>query len=158
MAGSPVQDEGYARHRTLLEGILCEVCRENEARYGNVLYRDESAPLVCSNCYARKRRTGRYLPMIGPRYNKSQDWRDDAACKDAPIELFFPKRGGSGQAAREMCARCPVRSECLDFILSLPGRSDEYGIWAGMNPRERALERVNRRRRKEFRKGLKLVG
>lgn len=69
----------------------------------------------------------------------SQDWRSRAACRDTDPETFFPA-AESGPAyerqvseAKAVCARCPVRTECLDEALArIPD-----GIAGGLTPAER---------------------
>lgn len=63
----------------------------------------------------------------------SADWRTDAKCKDADPSLFFPEPGATGIEAKELCAACPVREQCLTEGL----RVDLEGIWGGMNRRDR---------------------
>ncbi|MDQ5816234.1 MAG: WhiB family transcriptional regulator [Actinomycetota bacterium] len=56
------------------------------------------------------------------------------ACVGAPDpDLWFPERGQSAEPARRICARCPVRPECLHWALE----KDELGVWGGLSPRER---------------------
>lgn len=85
------------------------------------------------------------------------NWRDRAACRDFPTELFFPARGGDKRSeehrasiARAVCALCPVRMPCLMVALGyeprgeagMPRSSQLAGIWGGTNERERrALRR-----------------
>jgi hypothetical protein len=75
----------------------------------------------------------------------TMEWVTRAACRNVDPELFFPA-GDSGPvfdaqvaAARAVCARCPVRAECLDWALDeLP-----YGIAGGFTEDERrTLRRV----------------
>ena len=62
------------------------------------------------------------------------DWRAYANCATTDPELFFPRKGGSAQAARLTCSMCPVRDECLtDALLD----SEQQGVRAGMTERER---------------------
>ncbi len=70
-------------------------------------------------------------------------WRDQAECRDVDPELFFPasQRGPTHDAqvaaAKEVCARCPVRAECLaEALARIP-----YGIAGGLTGHERALLR-----------------
>jgi WhiB family transcriptional regulator, redox-sensing transcriptional regulator len=71
------------------------------------------------------------------------DWRSAAACRSADPELFFPV-SGFGQAlkqvaeAKAICARCPVRRQCLAFALRT---RQPHGIWGGMTEEERAVIR-----------------
>jgi WhiB family redox-sensing transcriptional regulator len=78
-------------------------------------------------------------------------WQDRAACAGTPMLLFFGPDGETRaeQVAREseakaVCASCPVRADCLAYALGHPVR---YGIWGGLNERERSVERRRRGRR-----------
>jgi len=60
-------------------------------------------------------------------------WSESAACKGArPDELFV--RGSAQNRVKQLCATCPVRTECLAEALD---NSIEWGIWGGMTERER---------------------
>jgi WhiB family redox-sensing transcriptional regulator len=79
------------------------------------------------------------------------DWRDDAACRDEDPELFFPI-GTTGiaqeqvNAAKRVCARCPVQEQCLEFALA---SNQDAGIWGGLTEDERrTLKRSRQRRRR----------
>lgn len=78
-----------------------------------------------------------------------EPWRVDAECRGADQSLFFaPRRGVSRDnvSAKELCDRCPVREECLEYALRT---GQLYGIWGGMTERERRVLRrgLPRRRR-----------
>jgi WhiB family redox-sensing transcriptional regulator len=65
----------------------------------------------------------------------------------ADPDLFFPiSQSGPGHdqltKARTVCARCDVRTRCLEFALST---RQMFGIWGGTTPEERT--RLLRRRR-----------
>lgn len=66
-------------------------------------------------------------------------WREHAACRDSAPELFFPI-GATGlaleqiEAAKTICARCPVLIECLEFALET---NQEAGVWGGTSEDER---------------------
>ncbi|MFD7840598.1 WhiB family transcriptional regulator [Streptomyces sp. NPDC059761] len=66
------------------------------------------------------------------------------ACRNADPALFFPAYGvplsePQITAAKELCATCPVREECLAIAV----RSDESdGIWGGTTPLERRRMRL----------------
>jgi len=79
-------------------------------------------------------------------------WRIDAACRDLDVALFFPEPGGDSTPAKAVCARCPVRDECLDFALA--SRQDD-GIWGGLDETER---RRLRRRRQEAARAARRAG
>ena len=75
------------------------------------------------------------------------DWRDDAACRDADPELFFPvgdTRSVRAQVkmAKLICRGCPVSATCLSMALA---SGQEAGIWGGLTEDER--HRLHRRGR-----------
>lgn len=61
------------------------------------------------------------------------DWMEDAACKGAPTDWWFPGVGEgttrSVHRAKRICRRCQVRVECLDYAIST---NQEHGIWGGL--------------------------
>ena len=62
-------------------------------------------------------------------------WMADALCQQADPEAWFPDGSGDhGFAAIAICARCPVRSECLDFAIADPHLQ---GVWGGTTNIER---------------------
>jgi WhiB family redox-sensing transcriptional regulator len=76
------------------------------------------------------------------------NWRSAAACLLADPDLFFPiSSAGPGERqiarAKTICARCPVRQECLEFAL---GQGLAYGIWGGTTPEDRQRDRRRKRR------------
>jgi WhiB family transcriptional regulator, redox-sensing transcriptional regulator len=75
-------------------------------------------------------------------------WISQARCAGADLEVFFPPRGsGKADAAKAICATCPVRRECLRYALKAP---EDDGVWGGLDQAER--EEIRRRRRKAARK------
>ena len=65
-------------------------------------------------------------------------WRELAACRGADLNLFFPERGESAGAARQVCAACPVRQACLDYAIT---NRITHGVWGGLPERERRAMR-----------------
>lgn len=69
-------------------------------------------------------------------------WSDEAACRDADPELFFPtsedmaRRAVARQVAeaKAICAACPVWSACLGWAVQ---NGQDHGIWGGLTARER---------------------
>src|SRR6478735_8373555 len=62
-----------------------------------------------------------------------EDWASAAACRSAqPDQLFV--RGAEQNKAKQLCAGCPVRTECLAEALD---NQMEWGVWGGMTERER---------------------
>ena len=67
---------------------------------------------------------------------------DDAAFFYAPAHLEHrEERMLRENAARALCARCPVREECLESALA---SGEPHGIWGGLNELQR--RRLLRRR------------
>ena len=78
----------------------------------------------------------------------STEWQEQAECaKQTGAVDFFPARGESVRDAKEVCARCEVKSECLDFALRL---KVAHGVWGGLSERERRLLRRERHRLPEL--------
>ncbi len=61
---------------------------------------------------------------------------DGGLCAETDPALFFPEKGegNKSRAAARICARCPIREQCLDEALS---RHERYGIWGGVSERDR---------------------
>ena len=74
------------------------------------------------------------------------DWRQRAACRDQDPELFFPVSEigpGARQTdhAKAVCARCPVRTACLEYALD---NGLDHGIFGGTTETERRTLRRTR--------------
>lgn len=74
------------------------------------------------------------------------EWMADGNCRSQPPSLFFPSDGVGVDAARRLCATCPVKSPCLEYALR--NRID-HGVWGGTSERER--RRILRQRRLDAR-------
>jgi WhiB family redox-sensing transcriptional regulator len=69
-------------------------------------------------------------------------WHQHGACRGADPSLFFPEQGESVKEAKAVCARCPVRADCLDYAME---NHEVVGIWGGLSARERRqLSRTRR--------------
>jgi WhiB family redox-sensing transcriptional regulator len=68
-------------------------------------------------------------------------WQAHAACRGRGPDDWYPTRGASQQEtlhrARQVCAGCPVRDQCVDFAAG-----DGFGVWGGMTVRERQRRRA----------------
>lgn len=74
------------------------------------------------------------------------DWREEAACIGKGNEMFYPERSHAlAQKAKAICAKCPVKGECLDEAIS---NNEKFGIWGGMDTLERTKEIRRRRNRR----------
>jgi WhiB family redox-sensing transcriptional regulator len=65
-------------------------------------------------------------------------WMAEAACRDRPEVNFFPVRDEPSAAAREVCAGCPVREECLIYALD---DDSLQGVWGGTSALQRRAMR-----------------
>jgi WhiB family redox-sensing transcriptional regulator len=70
-----------------------------------------------------------------------QEWRVDALCTQVGGDMWHVEKGESVAPAKAVCARCPVRSECLEDAIA---RAEWYGVAGGLSERER--RRVVRQR------------
>ena len=71
------------------------------------------------------------------------EWQLAARCRGHD-ELFFhphgerePMRSDREAAAKAVCARCPVRRECLGHALE---SGEPYGVWGGLSEGEREAQ------------------
>ena len=79
------------------------------------------------------------------------EWQYDGACREADPTLFFHPEGERGaarrrraEAAKAVCATCPVIDQCREHSLTV---REPYGVWGGMSEDERALALADRLRR-----------
>lgn len=70
------------------------------------------------------------------------EWMARAICPGL-TSLFFPEQGetNSAEMAKQVCARCPVSRECLEYAIV----NEVFGVWGGTTERER--RRIRKRRR-----------
>lgn len=64
----------------------------------------------------------------------SLGWMDRMACRDADPEIFFHEGIGNVAEAKAICARCPVRPACLNYVVTQDIRE---GVAAGLSAAER---------------------
>lgn len=65
-------------------------------------------------------------------------WFDDAACKGAPVDVFFPGQKEPIDKALAFCRSCPVTVECGKYALA---NGERFGIWGGGSERLRRQQR-----------------
>jgi WhiB family transcriptional regulator, redox-sensing transcriptional regulator len=73
---------------------------------------------------------------------EQEEWRYAAACRGEDPTLFFApsyfekrrEKQAREAVAKAICARCPVRIDCLDFALIT---RESHGVWGGFNEMER---------------------
>ena len=71
------------------------------------------------------------------------EWWSLAACRHVSPDLFFPISAtgparAQGARAKAVCARCPVRRDCLRYALAA---GPVQGVWGGTSEEERRLLR-----------------
>lgn len=71
------------------------------------------------------------MPELVPDFPGS--WSERAICAGEDPALFFPPHGDPGTRARQVCANCPVRPDCLEHAID----ADEFGIWGGLDQDQR---------------------
>ena len=76
-------------------------------------------------------------------------WMESGACAGEKAELLWEslERGTAAVygAAKEVCADCPVREQCLAFQMKMEvnpagaplSRQQRFGVWGGLTPQER---------------------
>ena len=69
------------------------------------------------------------------------DWQLLASCRTVDPDIFFhpegergPARRNRDNAAKAVCASCPVLRECAAHALTV---REPYGVWGGMTEDER---------------------
>ncbi len=69
------------------------------------------------------------------------DWQRHGNCRRVNPEVFFHPEGERGsarrhraEAAKEVCAGCPVLSQCRQHALTV---REPYGVWGGLTEAER---------------------
>lgn len=81
---------------------------------------------------------------------RSETWRERAACRRQPTDLFFVKEYKREviNDLKEMCGHCPVKVECLSFADEMEGSSykDTWGIYGGLTSSERIARRAAKQR------------
>jgi WhiB family redox-sensing transcriptional regulator len=73
-----------------------------------------------------------------------QRWMSNAACKGNTEGDWFPEQPGRTPAiklAMDICNRCPVKIECLEYAMIQPNL---HGIWGGLSARKRGALRAKR--------------
>lgn len=72
-----------------------------------------------------------------------EGWMAHAECRGSDPEMFFPGRGEDTGDAKQVCAVCPVRSDCLEYAMA---RGEKFGVWGGLSEKERRRLRSRRAR------------
>ena len=88
-----------------------------------------------------KYQTEDYTKNYRDDYKSLNNWKSNGSCLDAEdadidlrVELFFSTSETSIQKAKQICARCEVRKECLNYALT---NNEQYGVWGGLDEQQR---------------------
>ena len=71
--------------------------------------------------------------MPAPAASALGEWHGRGLCVGEDPDVFFPSHGDPGTEARQICATCAVRGDCLNYATE----ADEFGIWGGLDQHER---------------------
>lgn len=79
------------------------------------------------------------------------EWKERAACKGLPLEIFFEQYQENPELARrvdEVCEHCPVKQQCLRMGINSSGSGVHGGIYlvlgrySKINNKHKDLERI----------------
>lgn len=78
-----------------------------------------------------------------------QEWHEQAACRGANGDKFFPGRGDTKnlEAARAICDMCIVSTECEEYAIDRP--EIQSGVWGGTTNSDRRQIRKQIREEKK---------
>lgn len=66
-----------------------------------------------------------------------QVWRAEGSCVPLPYSdidrIFFISKGQKPKEAKELCSKCPVVTECLQYAVTY----SVQGVWAGTTRKDR---------------------
>jgi WhiB family redox-sensing transcriptional regulator len=65
---------------------------------------------------------------------EDQDWRSFGRCAQIDPNLWFAVGAREHKLAKQVCGRCPVRKQCLEYAMDTPV---DHGVWGGLTERER---------------------
>lgn len=71
---------------------------------------------------------------------RREHWMTDALCAQFDVgDLFFGEGDKAttrrhNQLAKAVCARCPVRRECLEYAIT---NREPFGVWGGLTEHQR---------------------
>ena len=84
------------------------------------------------------------IELTAPASPSLGEWQGRGLCVGEDPDVFFPSHGDPGTRARQICAACAVRDNCLGYAIG----ADEFGIWGGLDQDERRNLKRRQRRKK----------
>lgn len=82
-------------------------------------------------------------PMWAGDFEPPGEWADRALCGSSGWpDAWFPEKARPGDIvptayATNICRRCPVRNECLEYALRHESGAYRWGIYGGLSPEQR---------------------
>ncbi len=126
---SPRGQRAHGVRRTYTIGCRCEPCCQANRDY--------------KNAYRAMKQAGIEIPVRNAlpesRMQVEQAWREHALCvlecrAGRADHGWWASDEPNTQDAVEICERCPVRDDCLQWALEMP---EPVGIWGGTTPKQR---------------------
>jgi WhiB family redox-sensing transcriptional regulator len=70
-----------------------------------------------------------------------------ALCAQTSPDIFFPDDTDREtlSKAKQVCASCPVRVECLTYAVEAFGKTSDWGVWGGSTKFDRTKMRRDRK-------------
>ena len=79
-----------------------------------------------------------YIPTVDVAPPQREAWMMEKECEDQPLEKFFPDSSRDYSMGKDLCRACPVKLECLAWIMSVEDSSTKrYGLFGDHTPEER---------------------
>lgn len=77
-------------------------------------------------------------------FRNPEPWTERARCAESGPDdaTFYPDKWGRSTDAKMICRTCPVIQDCFEYAMT---HNERYGIWAGLNTKER--EEIRRQAR-----------
>lgn len=87
-----------------------------------------------------------YMERLFQSTQEARKWVHRAACKDTDTSVFYQPQGNHADEAKKICAKCPVRKECLDYAIH---NCERFGIWGGLSTNERKQYKRDQRKKRK---------
>jgi WhiB family redox-sensing transcriptional regulator len=68
------------------------------------------------------------VPPLGGLLSAVPETELDLPCRSGDADLWFAESPAELERAKDLCSRCPIRSECLAGALR---REEPWGVWGG---------------------------
>ena len=130
--------------------MICKTGRHNTEDTGYYMHKNrDKVHRVCKVCANERNKRSYNKNNHGRPRKESRDvvdltvgswhWRDKAACAGVDLDLFALHRNDL-EPAKELCATCPVRTECLEDAVAL--QSWGY-LRGGVDPAASSVKRTS---------------